>query len=78
MGVLAHPEVPRITAEALKQLLDERADVVIVDTRDRLSYDSGHIPGAIHIPYDPTGDRMTRAMTLAALPPDRLIVLYCS
>ena len=75
--VLAHPEVPRITAEALKKLIDEKADIVIVDTRDSLSYETGHIPGAINIYYDPNGDPMTREMTLVALPANKLIVLYC-
>jgi len=75
--VLAHPEVPRITAEELKKLIDEDADIVIVDTRDSLSYEYGHIPGAINIYYDPNGDPMNREMTLVALPADKLIVLYC-
>ncbi len=75
--VLAHPEVPRITAEELKQLVDSKADIVIVDTRDSLSYSYGHIPGAINIYYDPNGDPTTREMTLVALPADKLIALYC-
>lgn len=75
--VLAHPEVPRITAEELKKLIDGNSDIVIVDTRDSLSYEYGHIPGAINIYYDPNGDPMTREMTLVALPADKLIVLYC-
>ncbi|HEY5567895.1 MAG TPA: rhodanese-like domain-containing protein [Gammaproteobacteria bacterium] len=75
--VLAHPEVPRITAEELRQLIDEKADVVIVDTRDALSYEYGHIPGAINIYYDPTADPTTRELILVALPGDKLIALYC-
>lgn len=75
--VLAHPEVPRITAKELKKLIDEKADIVIVDTRDSLSYETGHIPGAINIYYDPNGDPMTREMTLVALPANKLIVFYC-
>ncbi|MBF8270173.1 MAG: Rhodanese protein [Gammaproteobacteria bacterium] len=75
--VLAHPEVPRITAEELKKLIDEKADIVIVDTRDGVSYDYGHVPGAINIYYDPNGDPTDREMTLVALPADKLIALYC-
>ena len=75
--VLAHPEVARITAEELKKLIDQKADIVIVDTRDSLSYETGHIPGAVNIYYDPNGDPMNREMTLVALPADKLIVLYC-
>jgi rhodanese-related sulfurtransferase len=76
-GVLAHPEVERISSEELKQLIDEDVDIVIVDSRDGLSYEYGHIEGAINIYYDPTGDPAIRAMTLVALPADKLIVLYC-
>ena len=75
--VLAHPEVPRITAEELKQLIDQHADIVIVDTRDAVSYEYGHIPGAINIYYDPTADPTTRELILVALPGDKLIALYC-
>lgn len=75
--VLAHPEVERITAEELKQLIDQDADIVIVDTRDSISYDYGHIPGAINIYYDPTADPMGREMILIALPMDKLIAIYC-
>ena len=75
--VLAHTEVPRITVEELKQLIDSKADIVIVDTRDSVSYDFGHIPGAINIYYDPNGDPTDREMTLVALPSDKLIAFYC-
>jgi 3-mercaptopyruvate sulfurtransferase SseA len=75
--VLAHPEVPRITVEELKRLIDQKADIVIVDTRDGASYDYGHIPGAINIYYDPNGDPAEREMILVALPADKLIVTYC-
>jgi len=75
--VLAHPEVQRITVDELKKLIDDKADIVIVDTRDSTSYDYGHIPGAINIYYDPNGDPATREMTLVALPSDKLIAFYC-
>ena len=75
--VLAHPEVPRITVEELKRLIDSKADIVIVDTRDSVSYDFGHIPGAINIYYDPNGDPTDREMTLVALPANKLIAFYC-
>ena len=76
-AAIPNPQISRITAEELKKLLDEKADIVVVDTRDSLSYDYGHIPGAVNIYYDPNGDPMNREMTLVALPADKLIVLYC-
>jgi rhodanese-related sulfurtransferase len=40
---------------------------VIVDTRKQLSWDHGHIVGAMHLPAD----------TMATLPRDRSLVVYC-
>lgn len=74
---LPHPEVPRIEPQELRRQIDEKADIVIVDTRDSLSYDTSHIPGAINIYYDPNGDPMNREMMLVALPMNKLVVLYC-
>lgn len=74
---LPHPEVARIEPRELKGLIDEKAPVIIVDTRDSLSYETSHIPGAINIYYDPNGDPVTREMMLVALPMDKLVVLYC-
>jgi rhodanese-related sulfurtransferase len=71
------PNIPRITAEELRQLIDKGADLVAVDVRDSGSYEAGHIKGAVNIYYDPTGDPMDRQMMLIALPMDKLIVTYC-
>lgn len=71
------PDLPRISVEELKQMIDKNADIVIVDTRDGGSYAAGHIKGAINIYYDVTSDPMQRQMMLIALPMDKLIVTYC-
>lgn len=71
------PQVPRISAEELKRMLDQKAQLVLVDTRDNLTYDDGHINGAVNIFYDPTVDPRERENLLGALPSDKLIVLYC-
>ncbi len=71
------PNMPRISAEELKKMIDEEADIIIVDTRDSGSYQFGHIKGAVNIYFDPTGDPMNRQMTLIALPMDKLVVTYC-
>ena len=75
---VAYPEVFRITAEELKQLIDEQGEYVLVDSRDSMSYDQGHIEGAINIYYNPTGDPNALEMMLIGLPMDKLIVIYCS
>ncbi len=69
--VAAEPEF--ISAEKLKSLLDGQTDVVVVDTRSRVRYKSGHIPGAISMTYP--GEIYTRNQEL---PRDRTIVFYCS
>jgi len=74
---MAHPEIPRITAQELKQLMDNKSEYLLIDTRDGGSYSKGHIKGAINIQFDPSGDPMARKMTLMALPTDKLIITYC-
>jgi len=71
------PHLPRISVEALRQMIDKNADLVVVDTRDSASYEAGHIKGAINIYYDPSSDPTGRQMMLMALPMDKLVVTYC-
>jgi hypothetical protein len=60
-------EVPRITSEELKELLDNGEEIVVVDTRGKSSYDVRHLPGAILAPdsYDEYAQ-------------DQQIVFYCA
>ena len=46
-------------------------DAVVLDVRPADEYDGGHLPGAVHIPLDELGQR------LSELPRDREIVAYC-
>lgn len=71
------PNIPRISAEDLRQMIDKGADFVTLDVRDTGSYEAGHIKGAVNIYYDPTADPTDRQMMLIALPMDKLIVTYC-
>ena len=71
------PQVLRISAEEVKRMLEEKAKMVLVDTRDSLSYDDGHIQGAVNVYYDPTVDPRDREPMLTALPMDKLIVISC-
>ena len=70
-------EVPRITCEELKQLIDKGEDRVVIDTRTRSSYDNEHIKGAVNIYYSPSQFQMESEMILSALPWDKLLVFYC-
>jgi hydroxyacylglutathione hydrolase len=49
----------------------EAGDAVILDVRRQAEWESGHVPGAVHIPL---GDLPSR---LADLPGDREIVVHC-
>lgn len=63
-----------ISAKWLKQQIDKKADLVVVDSRPkRAKYDKGHIPGAISIP-DTKFAKMTDR-----LPADKskALVFYC-
>lgn len=71
------PNIPRIKAEDLKQMIDQGGPFVIVDVRDSGSYEAGHIKGAVNIYYDANADPTDRQMMLIALPMDKLIVTYC-
>lgn len=53
----------------LEQVLSEN-NYVIVDVRTKDEYDSGHIVGAINIPYDEIDDSVS-------LDKDKTIMVYC-
>lgn len=60
-----------ISVDKLKTMLDDQADVVVVDARSEQSYAIRHIPGAVSMPY-PDG---IRAKNLE-LPRDKMIIFY--
>jgi rhodanese-related sulfurtransferase len=72
---LVYPEVPRISPEELKRLMEEGVELVIVDCRGPGSYRARHIKGAVNIPTAPLDP--DREMTLILLPMDKMIVPYC-
>lgn len=49
-----HPpdEFVFITAPALRELLDQKQHIIVVDVRPRAEYAASHIPAAKNIPYD--------------------------
>jgi rhodanese-related sulfurtransferase len=66
-------EVPRISLEEVKELMDSGADIVIVDDQPRSVYEQGHIKGAISLPW---AMEITPIDT-QQLPRDKLIITYC-
>jgi 3-mercaptopyruvate sulfurtransferase SseA len=64
-------EIPRITPEELKKMIESEADIVIVDNQPKGLYDKAHILGAVNLPW---------AMEIKGpvyLPHDKLLILYC-
>ena len=68
------PELPRISAEELKVIYDNRDPLIIIDVRPKDLFDTGYIPGARNIPNLPEADSLNKLTQLAK---DKLIVLYC-
>jgi rhodanese-related sulfurtransferase len=63
----------RVTVNELKSLLDNKADIVVVDVRSKDSYKAGHIPGAISMSFPDEIKARNKE-----LPQNKLIILYCS
>jgi len=63
--------VRRIKPEEVRELL-KQDKAVLVDVRGVSSYKAGHVKGALNIPYSEIADRVKE------LPPDKMIVTYCS
>jgi hydroxyacylglutathione hydrolase len=66
--------VPRVKLEEFRKLLAAHA-VLVVDVRDAVSYSTGHIPGAISVPFVEVDGRAAELGKQAGRTP---VVLYCS
>ncbi len=76
---IAEPQLPRITSQELKRLMDAGVKVTLVDVRDHDTYTKKHIKDAICIPYaafPPYTDEMIGSLLVTLCPQDQLIVLY--
>jgi len=68
------PELPRITCEQLKQMMDNGEPLVVVDTRIEFFFKMGYIPQSVNIIYWPDEENPEGFLTL---PNDRPIIFYC-
>ena len=55
----ASPEAPRITPSGLNELRTSGAAPVVIDVRTPEEYATGHIPGAVNIPFDQVAQRIS-------------------
>lgn len=72
-GAFAGDESPTsISAQALSERQSQAASAAFVlDVRSPEEYATGHVPGAVNIPFDQVAGR------LAEIPKDQDLVLYC-
>ena len=68
------PELPRITCEQLKQMMDNEEPLVVVDTRLEFFFNMGHLPQSINMPYQLEDEQTARFL---ALPKDKPVIFYC-
>ncbi len=68
------PELPRITNEQLKQMMDNGEPLVLVDTRLEFFFNMGHLPQSVNMSYQLEDEQIA---SLLALPKDRPIIIYC-
>lgn len=61
-------EVP---AAMIAEAMDGGFEVVFVDARTALDYESGHIPGAVSVPYFEAKDHLDK------VPKDKWAIVYC-
>jgi len=64
--------VATLTPQEVKALLDGQTKPLVFDARSKLSYDLGHVPGAVSLPLEELSNR------LAEIPRDRLVIFYCT
>ena len=69
----ANDDIPRVSIEELKRMMDDGADVVILDTQPRSTYDRGHIMGALSLPWVPE----LKDTDVQWLSKQKLIITYC-
>lgn len=63
----------QIHAEDLKEMMDDKADFVLIDARGHDAYDKEHITGAVSIPSDHLGERITKDYDK-----ETIFITYCS
>jgi len=59
-----------ITTEELSRQIDGENPPLVIDVRDDADYKAGHLPGAVHIPWEQLRRRPEE------IPRDRLVVGY--
>jgi len=70
---VASQSFPSIKCEELKKMIDSKtADILVVSNDPQESFEEGHIPGAISLPWTDT------IKIPVELPRNKTLILYCS
>jgi rhodanese-related sulfurtransferase len=69
----AKAAINEVSVEEVKKMIDNKADIILLDVRDREEYETGHIPGAINI------SRGSLDFKVNLIIPDKnkKIIVYC-
>ena len=71
LPALARAEAPSISPDELKARLDAKSAPAVIDVRTAAEFATGHIPGAVNIPYDEVAER------IAEVEAPHGVALYC-
>jgi rhodanese-related sulfurtransferase len=65
---------PAISGESLARRIASDDAPVVLDVRSDSEYEAGHVPGAIHIPFQSVASRYEEL----SIDKDRTVVVYCA
>lgn len=63
--------------EKIKELIKEKK-AVLVDVRELVEWNAGHVEGAIHAPFRDLQDKLDEKKVEELLPKDKIIYTYCA
>ena len=66
-------DMPRISIKELKDMMDKKTPVTIIDVQPKEIYAEGHIKGAISLP----ASKRIALEDVWSIPSDQLVVTYC-
>lgn len=69
----AKQRITEVTPGEVKQMVERKDNVVLLDVREPNEWNLGHIPGAVHIPR---GTMETKVEQV--IPRDSEVVIYCA
>ncbi len=64
------PSTVTLDTVTLLAMVSQKTPLAFVDLRDRAAFEGDHVEGAMHMPYDTVGIRVSE------LPTDRMVVAY--